>query len=221
MDHLENARSGLRVTDQELWNSAFGQGDPSFRKESSASGEFLWLVQGSLQCKVLPHVALLEKKRMVPRAEWPNRRSSGVLVACQRRQGCGERVPEEYLTLGAGVACYMSQEGGKWVYECQGTSGSQMGRGLRCVALTPVVFLAERVQGTPEIFGMLDKGGRCSTRSFRSEQTQRRKQRRHGGPTFWRLLDWTVMRRKYKEVKKELRRELKRRKETLGAVPQQ
>ena len=66
---------------------------------------------------------------MVPRAERPNRRSSGVFVACQRRQGCGERVPEEYLTLGAGVACYMSQEGGKWVYECQGTSGSQMGKG--------------------------------------------------------------------------------------------
>ena len=91
----------------------------------------LWLVQGSPQYQVLLRTSHEETVILVPRKEWRDHHSFGVVVACHRPQGDGEMVHGAYLTLAAGVACDMLQEGGKWVYRrhrLRETSVSNAGR---------------------------------------------------------------------------------------------
>ena len=101
-----------------------------------------------------------------------------MVVACHRPQGDGERVHGAYLTLAAGVECDMLQERGKWVYRRQGlslnTSCAQAGRRNRAHQRPLCRMLAGRY--TMEV-------------SVLSGQNAAAEQRRHGGPTFWGLLD--------------------------------
>ena len=96
----------------------------------------LWLAQGSPQYKVRTRTSCEETEViLVPREEWLNLRSLGVPVACNRPQENGERVHGEYLTRGVGVACVILQEGGKWVYRCQGLNCSAVGQELSMCGL--------------------------------------------------------------------------------------
>ena len=79
---------------------------------------------------------------LVPREEWPNPRSFGVPVACNRSQADGVRVQGEYHVRGS-VVCDMSQGSGHGFFGARESIVVRMGRGLHYVDQTPVVFQAE------------------------------------------------------------------------------
>ena len=96
---------------------------------------------------------------MVPREEWPNHRSVGVLVAVdgsQRSGGSGQGESPR-------AAFETAQEEGNLMYRCLGERRVNGNRSFRYVDLTPVVFGPAGVQGHTR--GLLDDHSWKSGRS--------------------------------------------------------
>ena len=78
----------------------------------------------------------------------------------------------------------VSQEGGNWVYSCQGLSCNRVGQGLRHVGLTPVVFQAQDGKGSTRDLCAecctANNNGDGSARSFRFERRSKKE-------VMWRL----------------------------------
>ena len=128
-----------------------------------------------------------------------------------RRTVCGYK--ESTKLLDRVVACDMFQEGGKWVYRCQGLSCNEVGQGFRCVDV--VAFQTEDGKGrTGDLCAecwTANNGGNSSARSCRREQPQRRKRGGMEFQPFWDCWVEMVMRKDYMAITKDVKRVLKKR----------